>query len=69
MPPSDSLAITKAQYQKIERVVDQSKRVPFANTAVLSDNSKVDPKRSKSQAESVIVKVRPITMTKVMPGE
>lgn len=32
VPPSDSLAITKAQSQMIERVIDQSKPLPFANT-------------------------------------
>lgn len=69
VPPSSSPFITKAQPRKIERVVDQSKRVPFANTPVISDSSKVNPQRSKSQAESVIVKVRGIAMTKVMPGD
>lgn len=33
VPPRDSPFTTKAQPRRIERVVDQSKRLPFANTS------------------------------------
>lgn len=68
VPPSYSLAITKTQPWRMESMVDQSKCVPFANTSVLSDNSKVNPQRSKPQVDSVIVKVRTMAMIEVMPG-
>ena len=67
VPPSYSLAITKTQPWRMESMIDQSKFVPFAIRSVLSDSSKVNPQHSKLQVESVIVKVRAMAMTEVMP--
>lgn len=47
VPPSYSLAATKTQPWRMENMVDQSKCVPFTNTSVFSNSSKVNLRRSK----------------------